>query len=113
MAMELPACSLGRRAARDDDEHRRQLRDDEELLLLRSRLRAAPTGFLAVARPSIPLPLLCSAREVVGGRGRWWARRWLQEPLHRAKSEGGGGRRDFGVADPVPRCTSDSGKTPL
>jgi hypothetical protein len=45
---------------RNDAEHRRQLRDEEELLLLHPRLRAAPTGFLAAARPSIlPLPLLC------------------------------------------------------
>jgi hypothetical protein len=67
----------------------------------RARLRAAPTGFLAAACPSIllPLPLLCA-------RGSWrpWqvvGPRRLQESLHRAKSEGGGGRRDFRVVNPV------------
>jgi hypothetical protein len=78
----------------------------------RARLRAAPTGFLAAAWPSIllPLPLLCA-------RGSWrpWqvvGPRWLQESLHRAKSEGGGGRRDFRVVNPIPRCRLDSGKMP-
>jgi hypothetical protein len=78
----------------------------------RARLRAALTGFLAAAWPSIllPLPLLCA-------RGSW--RPWqvvgpcrLQESLHRAKSEGGGGRRDFRVINPVPRCRLDSGEMP-
>jgi hypothetical protein len=97
---------------RDDDEHLRQLRDTRssccfarDSVLLRqasSRRRGHPFSS----------PFLCSVREVVGGRGRWWASRRLQESRHRGKSEGGGGRRDFRVVDPVPRCRLDSGKIP-
>jgi hypothetical protein len=60
---------------------------------------------------SLPLPLLsCSAMRArsLGGRGRWWARRSLEEDLHHARYEGGGVRRHFPVVTKGRRCRRDS-----